>query len=42
MYKKLLAALVAALLLLVPQGLAQDADKPTIAMMGFGWFPSLK
>ena len=42
MTRKHFAVLVLALLLLVPQGLAQDDDKPTIAMMGYGWFPSFE
>ena len=28
--------------LLVPSIAAQDDDKPTVAMMGFGWFPSFE
>ena len=42
MTKKLLATFLMALVLLVPPGLAQDTEKPTVAMMGFGWFPSFE
>ena len=40
MFKRLLLLSAILALALAPTTWAQDADKPKIAMMGFGWFPS--
>ena len=40
MFRRVLLLCVLLSLALAPAAMAQDGDKPTIAMMGFGWFPS--
>ena len=37
-----LSPLVLFFALLIPSAVAQDDDKPTVAMMGFGWFPAFE
>ena len=37
-----LSLLVLFFALLIPSAVAQDDDKPTVAMMGFGWFPAFE
>ena len=37
-----LSLLVLFIALLIPSAVAQDDDKPTVAMMGFGWFPAFE
>ena len=37
-----LSLLVLIFALLIPSAVAQDDDKPTVAMMGFGWFPAFE